>query len=187
MPKSRQKKSLRAGLSLVELLMILTLLGIVGSIGVGALFGLRDNAEVKGASKIMASLFQEARSKARHSAMIEVGSQNCAMQSYRVAIEVENSSTQFNVYGIPETDCAISTPQLLKTRTLSSAVILGTTPLSLGHIQYDVPSGDVAFFSSSGTPLSNAEITLNFQSPKGTLNKTITIDNIRGYPELTSL
>lgn len=172
------------GISLVELLIIVTLMGIIGGISMNGLFKLRDSMQVKGESKTVASLIQDARSKAKHNLMVSMGNENCAMQAYRITIQTATSPIEFDLDGIPHSSCAISTLQRLRSHTISQTVDLATTPTNLGRIEYSVPSGQVAFFSATGTPLTQGSVSLDFQTGNGAFNRTLTIDALRGYPEI---
>lgn len=174
----------KKGMTLIELLLILTLLGILTSISFGSLTGLRQNANVRSDLKQTASLLQEAKSTAEHSALRTIGNEECAMSEYYVVWDTTASPVEIQFLGTPESDCSTTTPQVIRERTLRPGITIETVPYNLTRITYEVPDGNVGFqpaLNASGNPVS--EVSLTLQMEDGRFSRTITIDALRGYPE----
>lgn len=168
-------------MSLIELMLILTLLGILTSVSWSSITGLRDNASVKRDIKHIASMLQEAQSKAEHSALVTIGSEECAMGTYRVIWNASTSPLTFQLNEIPASSCSTTSAQLIREYTLTPGFVLETTPYNLTQISYQVPGGNVVFQTATGTPASSAALTL--QKEDGRFARTLTLDGLRGFPE----
>lgn len=168
---------------MVELLLILTLLGIVSSISISSLFGMRENAQVESSAKLLTSMLQEARSKARHSFMLDVGGSSCAIAEYKVVLQTTETPYAVELQGTPYSNCSNPAPQSLRTEELGPGVTMETTPSNLGRIIYEVPSAEVSFISQSNTLLSNNEVQITLSGAKGNAERTVSVDALRGYPE----
>lgn len=144
---------------------------------------MRENAQVDSSTKLMVSMLQEARSKARHSFMLNVGSSSCAIAEYSIVLQ-QTAPISVQLLGTPYSGCSSTTPQNLRTHELGPGVTMETVPSNLGQIIYAVPSAEVNFESLSGTPLLQNEVQIMLRGIKGNAEKTVNVEVRRGYPEL---
>ena len=169
------------GISLIELLLIISLLGILTSISISSLNGRRQAAQLESDVGSVINLLKAARSQAQHNVLIPVGAEDCAMSAYTVTWDNSNPPIVFQLIGTPHTSCTTHTAQTLKQNSLHVAVVLESVTTNLTGVLYSVPEGNVSFPRANGTPTD--DVTLTFQSSDGRQSRTLYLDTIRGYPE----
>ena len=181
--KTLPKKNPRA-FTLIELLIVMVLLAILGTISFEGIVNARNHARLKNVTNTVVGMIQTARSYALSSMEMDLGADGiCEATYYYVSFDTDSTPDVIYLYAyldVDGDDCGTADASYeLDSVEIYEDILITAAP---DFISYEAPLADVGI---DPVPVPASDPTqIELQTFDGTFTKTIEVYLVSGFPEL---